>query len=55
MMPFHVLKPPMASVSSASSGPGIPVAQEHGCGYHKPFAIMTVLFLMWGFMTVRLS
>src|SRR5690348_5241603 len=41
----------MASVSTppaTSTKPG----QTEGRAYRKPFAIMTVLFFMWGFMTV---
>lgn len=42
----------MANISS-SSGRSVPASQENtGQTYRGPFAVMTVLFFMWGFMTV---
>src|SRR5579862_3431103 len=42
----------MANVSTTNPPPGPSLAQSSGRSYRKPFAIMTVLFFMWGFMTV---
>lgn len=42
----------MANISS-SSGRSVPASQENtGQTYRGPFAVMTVLFFMWGFITV---
>jgi len=41
----------MAAISSAPSTTGSP-ASSNGQTYRGPFAIMTTLFFMWGFMTV---
>jgi len=42
----------MASIGT-SDRPAGPVTQPaNGQTYHGPFAIMTILFFMWGFMTV---
>src|SRR5579862_4162778 len=42
----------MANVSTTNPPPGPSLAQSSGRSYRKPFAIMTILFFMWGFMTV---
>jgi len=40
----------MASISTPTRTPG--VSSSNGQTYRGPFAIMTILFFMWGFMTV---
>src|SRR5260370_6621341 len=42
----------MASVSSLTPSTTSSLQPGAGQTYRKPFAIMTVLFFMWGFMTV---
>ena len=42
----------MASVSGFSSPAATPLQPGAGPSYRGPFAIMTILFFMWGFMTV---
>ena len=41
---------PMANISATN--PQTVSPQENGKSYRGPFAIMTILFFMWGFMTV---
>jgi FHS family L-fucose permease-like MFS transporter len=42
----------MASISSATTTASSPSTSSNGQTYRGPFAIMTLLFFMWGFMTV---
>src|SRR5436305_10696873 len=42
----------MASISAPSGQQSSSTSQGSGQTYRGPFAIMTVLFFMWGFMTV---
>src|SRR3954469_13335717 len=42
----------MASISAPSGQQSSSTSQSSGQTYRGPFAIMTVLFFMWGFMTV---
>src|SRR5271168_687467 len=40
----------MASIDTTAASPASPMS--NGQAYRGPFAIMTILFFMWGFMTV---
>jgi MFS transporter, FHS family, L-fucose permease len=42
----------MASISTSAPAGTSPAQQTNGKSYRGPFAIMTTLFFMWGFMTV---
>lgn len=42
----------MAGIGAVAGRPAAGGAQDSGQTYRGPFAIMTVLFFMWGFMTV---
>ncbi len=42
----------MSNISSSAAGEVSPLASAAGRTYRGPFAIMTTLFFMWGFMTV---
>src|SRR5437763_17029172 len=42
----------MASISAPSGQQSSSSSQTSGQTYRGPFAIMTILFFMWGFMTV---
>src|ERR1700744_3216023 len=42
----------MATITSANTVKSVPSQSNTGQTYRGPFAIMTVLFFMWGFMTV---
>jgi MFS transporter, FHS family, L-fucose permease len=48
---FGLTQPTMASIST-SAQPTTAAQQGNGQSYRGPFAIMTILFFMWGFMTV---
>lgn len=43
---------PMPSISVTTSQTATSSPSENGKSYRGPFAIMTILFFMWGFMTV---
>jgi MFS transporter, FHS family, L-fucose permease len=43
---------PMANIGTTSSQIASSSPAENGKSYRGPFAIMTILFFMWGFMTV---
>jgi len=42
----------MASIATSARPTAAGSAPSNGANYRGPFAIMTVLFFMWGFMTV---
>src|SRR5579859_4264508 len=42
----------MPNISVTTSQTGTSSSSENGKSYRGPFAIMTILFFMWGFMTV---
>ena len=42
----------MASISTSSTPQTSTTSESTGQNYRGPFAIMTVLFFLWGFMTV---
>jgi len=42
----------MASISTSAQTPSASSSSTNGQTYRGPFAIMTILFFMWGFMTV---
>src|ERR1035438_285066 len=50
---IHVLtKPNMASISTSARPEVSPSSTAGGQTYRRPFAIMTLLFFMWGFVNV---
>src|SRR5581483_8302552 len=49
---FHVPKKPHMASTSKPATPSTGATPVNGQTYRGPFAIMTILFFMWGFMTV---
>src|SRR5512136_2043736 len=50
--PLRLRKAHMAMVSNPNEKTQSSMAPGNGQSYRGPFAIMTILFFMWGFMTV---